>query len=354
MRWTLYAGSVLQAFGPAAAVAILWLYPRPALGVTATAGAFAALLAQVFLGFVYLAVAAGSGDGGAATFDAAADAASHRGVGVTVFAGVVIQCVFRMLLARGLLRADALFRTHSQVVYSSRFRLLPLGMALGFGFGLMAAALQAGTLLMGAFDVAGTDTHATYVDMRRCPQLPFLYWQAWNAFFSHALQTLWGGLTLVGLAAWSGILASAADTGGGVAARSAVNSAEGGDGDSAAPMRPLATPTKPPPGEASPLRAHPHSATRGASDGVFVPRVTSLRPRDGVGLVLVACIGHLVFAGVSLANTGAFDYAGLEPVPGRGCATSLAVHSVLLVATAACALTVARVDVVEKVDPVDI
>ena len=351
MHWGLYVGSVLQAFGPTAVVAALWLYPRPALAVTATAGAFAALLSQILIGCVFLAAAAAAGDGDAATFDAAADRAGGDAVGAVVVGGVLVQSLFRLLLCRGLVKADGVFRLHGQVAHATRFRLVPLGLAAGLGFGALTAALQTGTLLMGAVAVVGTDTAFTYYDAARCPQMAFLYWQAWQAFLGQLLQPMWFALTLVGLAAVVGN-----GDAGGIGAqptpgRRRANTGGDDGGDGASSMRsltPLQRPGDTEPSESSPLRLNVSTAVsrRASTDGVFIARPTSLQRRDGFVCLAAAVVSQAVYALISLTNRGAFDAARLDSVAGRGCATSLAVQAATAAVTAAMLLIVARQDVV--------
>jgi hypothetical protein len=309
MLGTVYYGSLIQAFAPLA-IAVLAVGFHPALSMLAIAAAMMTLIPVQFTSFIYLSVVATHSDGDVASFNSSAVAAANQGRGWIVAMGVVFQELTRVALAYAVVRAEWYFRRHHQVLFSSRFRMVPVGAALGVGMActlslLTYAALLEATVTIESVSVSTADGTSTLWDFDACPQLPYLYFQSLAWFFSTISQVAWSVVVTVAIAAIVGSR------------------------------------------EVLPMLASPIPANRQAP----IPRPSSLRRNDGIaGLAIVFGL-HFLSSMVSLVNSGAYDWDALSNVASRGCLVSLPVQGLCTFVSLLVALAVMRMEVVKRIDP---
>lgn len=337
LQWTVVVGSILQAYGASAIAIVCWLAWRPALGVLATAAGFVALLPVQFTSFVYLIAVADTRSPSQFSREAAdaADSAS----GAIVVLGAVFQELFRAIFCYAIVCAEWYFRERGQVLYATRYRILPCGLAAGVGYGATLSLLSYGALLQAAVENFGVGKAGlAFLNIDACPQLPFLYFQGLAWFFAIVAQAAWTGLMTVGMAA---IVEPTTGT--------VMNPSSGRSPASPTPQRSRrATPTS---GRRTPGS---QSTSPPPTPPVPIPRPTSLRKGEGFGLVGAVVVTHLVFSCVSLVNSGAFNRDTFESVAGRGCATSLPIQGVLAALSVAVVGLVAKLDVIKRIDVDDI
>jgi hypothetical protein len=310
MQLTLLLGSILQVFGPAAAVVTLLLLRNPPLMIIATFGAFVALAPLLCTGLVFTCIAAAGGHDVVALGAGAVAAGNDQRVALLMM-GLIFQELFRFLMARAVTSADWHFRTRSQVLCSSRFRVIPCGVALGVGFGFTRTVLTYGALVDAHVAVLDGDTDATYYDFDACPQLPYLYFQALAALFELVAQVSWTVLATSAAASMNERRTAVA-----VAAKAMDAPADD------EPRRPI-------------------------------PRATTVRPVEAIGLFGIVAVLHLAFSAAALLNTAGYDEVAMQPT-GHGCNASLPVQCTLAVVSVALALALAKFDVVKRISDIDI
>uniref|UniRef100_A0A7S1QHD0 Uncharacterized protein n=1 Tax=Neobodo designis TaxID=312471 RepID=A0A7S1QHD0_NEODS len=318
MLTTLFWGSVLQAYGPLVVMMFAVLAFHPTLAVLAMASAFVSLVPIQMTSFVYMLVIASHGGASVSAFDSNAANAADSGRGWIVVCGVIFQELTRLALAYGVVRAEWFFRTHHQVLFASRFRLLPVGAACGFGMAATLSLLQFGALLqaieaLGDPGVSVVNDQAVLWERGTCPQLPFVFFQALSWCFMSVCHVSWSAVMTTSVAALvdNGTL-----------------------GPSTAPVE-----------NTSPIPPRFRAP---------IPRPTTLRPTDGRIAIFMVIVLHFIASTVSLVNSDAFDITTAEAVAGRGCITTLPVQATVMIASIALAWAAARLDVCKRVDSQDL
>ena len=311
---TVFYGSMLIAWSPLAVMIVAVLAFHPTLAMITMASAFVALLPVQFTSFVYLtAIAVGDPDADVASFSS--DVVRHADAGrwAMVLLGVAFQELTRALLCYALVRAEWYFRGHHQVLFASRFRLLPVGAAVGVGMALTLSVLPMGAVLASsiALDDAAVfsrDGEATMYNMDACPQLPYLAFMALSWCFMTVAQVAWSVVTIASVAALIGRIDEPEVT------------------TSPIPRlarRPIPLPT------------------------------TLLMTSDGVcGLAYVVAL-HALASGISLVNTDAFDWASAEP-NARGCIVSLPTQAVVMLLSCLSCVGLTKIEAVKRIDPEDL
>jgi hypothetical protein len=309
MLGTVLYGSILQAFAPLAVLALGTLAANPALGVIAIGSSFVGLLPVQFTSFVYLIVVDLHAPPGTdvAGYSANAEAAAEAGRGWIVVFGVLFQELFRVLVAYGLVRAEWYFRRHHQVLFTSRFRLLPCGAAAEVGYATTLSMLQFVPVLDALATMDIPDAY-TFYRLDACPQMPYVYFQALSTCFNTISQVVWTACVTAAVAALYGRPES---------------------------HEPLSSPVPP--------------AARG-----LIPRPTTLQRNDGLVVIGIVLLLHMFSSCISLVNRDAFDWAAMDSAPGRGCQVSLPLQAVIAAVSVAFTWRLTSIEVVKRVNLDDV
>jgi hypothetical protein len=319
MLATVFWGSVLQAYSPLAVMMLAVLAFHPALAVLAMASAFVTLVPIQLTSFTYMLVIHGADNGASPdSFDANAARAADTGKGWIVVTGVLYQELTRLLLAYGVVKAEWFFRTHHQVLFASRFRILPVGAACGFGMAATLSLLQYGALLQAAETLGDPgmgviNSDAVFWDRSICPQMPFVYFQALSWCFMSVSHVAWSALVTVGVASLV--------EGGALGPSTAADDAT------------------------SPIPVHARAP---------IPRPTTLRPTDGKIALALALVLHMVGSCVTLVASDAFDDNTAEVVPGRGCVVTLPIQAIVMAISVLLACAAAKLDACKRVNTNDL
>ena len=333
MHWLLFLGSVLTSFGPVAVIAIMWLFKNPALGIIALSGAFLSLAPVIVAGIIYLIIAAAHGDSSPDIFNGTAFNAALKGRGWIAFFTFATQEIGRFFMCKGILAADTFFRENAQVLYASRFRTLPLGLAAGFGYGFMLTMLNTGNLFLATFKVVDINTPVTLFSDDACPGLPVIFWQALVALFSQCCQTAWTGLMMLAVAGLIAHKKAQRES----RAMYEITQDEG-------PAETAAVPASD--GDRKEKKFKTPKKKRDAPVTTVMPQRTSIKLAEAYMMIAFVVMMHAIFSLVALVNSGAT--ANNASVPGRGCATSLPIQAFLTVASGCACVYAAKRDVVKR------
>ena len=334
MGWSLtFWASIIQGYGPPTAVLLLCLRGAPELQMLAL---FCSLIGVVTIfpsSFVYL----GAGDRHPAFW--------------FVLVTVLSREVARALVCLLVVKMENVFRAHQQVIHSSRFRLIPTGIAIGFGFGVTQVILKFGTT---AEAYNRIQRHgAEYYNLDACPQLPFLYFQALQSNLNVWFEMVASSIMLPCVAAIVNrssrrfvlpTIDGQRDGSPGDSYRAnessslSAHSMQHADNGSLDASGEVATATS---GEKG--KQKPAIALRDAAKPS-----TSLKRQDGViGMILVV-VFHLLFGGLSLLNEGSVDTSTSAHRASRGCTLSLPLQLLVLLVFSVVGLVVAKLEVIPK------
>lgn len=333
MHWLLFLGSVLTAFGPSVIVAALWLYKNPALGIIALSGAFISLAPVIVAGVFYLIVAAAYGDSSPDVFNGSAVNAALRGRGLIAFFTFLSQEIGRIFMCKVILFADSFFRKNAQVLYASRFRTLPLGLAAGFGYGFMLTMLNTGNLFLATFKVVDISTPVTLYSDDACPQLPVIFWQALVALCSQACHTAWTGLMMLAVAGLLHYRKVQAE------ARQGKNMSQSDTSSDAGAAVPATDDVKGKKFKKAKKKPETHVTT-------VMPQRTSVKRPEALVMIAFVVVTHAIFSLVALVNNGA--RVGTATVTRRGCTASLPIQMVVTVVSGIACVFAAKREVVKR------
>eukprot|EP00760_Papus_ankaliazontas_P036143 PhM_4_TR8221/c0_g1_i1/m.5852 len=180
MRHIGTAGVLFQAFGPAVVVAVLCLRKSPQLSLIAVAGCFLYVLSLLLSSVWYYVV----------------PPMNSSGPWNSVW-GVCFHMVARVGFFLLYIKVERGFTSQGEVLYASDFNALPVGLAVGYGYGLAQVCLSFGMLVNNAFNVS--KPYATMYDLERCDSLSFLFWQSYTGMFMTLLHPMWMGVMYVAL-----------------------------------------------------------------------------------------------------------------------------------------------------------
>jgi hypothetical protein len=203
------AASVIQAFAPILAGLLTYgAHREPVFQVVAIVSTVAGLLPCLIPGIVLTAME-GTAGFSFASWERGEDIAAPL---LVVF--VVVSALTRFGMCYAVLYVDTICRAHKQVLMASRFRLLPLGVAVGLGIGVArnvvvfatAAGASAQLLFLSSEGPVRNAPPATglWVDARACSYVPHLYLRALQALLSISGELAWSATTIVGMAALRG------------------------------------------------------------------------------------------------------------------------------------------------------
>lgn len=284
-------GSVCIAFGPLVVLILLWLVPIPPLLVVALGALFFSLLSTVIPSAVH--AAASQSDSVAALY---------------LFIGVLAEEGIRYVFCRLVCQADSVFREKNQVLFSSRFRNIAVGVAVGIGFGATQSLLQFGTLAEAYRVIAPNgDTGVTLFNVDACPQMSFLFAQSIAYLLFFISHICWAVMMMVGCSTYLYEIAPVAER---------------------------------------VLQVGPTGGTAQAAEPIRSP--SSLSTQMGRGLVLTAVVLHVLFSAVSLVTSSAFDWQLYAAKGTRGCMVSLAAQGSLTAVAVVVIAIITKVEVIPK------
>ena len=357
MFLTGFVGSILQAYGAPFFISVAFFWGHPNLVVIALAGAFFGFLSVILNSLVHVIILAATNSPTGGVTNAEVLRVTEEYAALVILTGLVFHIALRLFFARLLVIGEEIFRGNQQLMHKSRFRLMPLGAAWGFGFGVTQSLLSFGTLAETHSKALGLTMSqgATWYDLETCPQLPFFYFQAWVQMMYLGVHTMVMTVMVPAVASFRQEDAFKQLSDGAVAVQSSTSdvavpqemSTRRSDGPIL--VRPASPPTlRGSDAGATPRGPPPYDA---AAHGPIVPRLpslTTLQRTDALVAIVAANTLHAIFSLVSLANRGAFDYETILSSFSRGCVVSLPVQASVTVVLIAMVLGLCRVELVRE------